>query len=86
MGECHICRGGRMRDLASRVLCTHTLQDTDGTDAKAGSTPVGGVRMASVRCRGNTKPVLQLSYIRICWSFSRGCWLYHPTNMLWPAE
>ena len=33
--------------------------------------------MAAVRCRGNPKPVLQLSYVWICWAFCRGCWLYH---------
>lgn len=38
--------------------------------------------MAAIRCRGNTKPVLQLSYIRICGSFCRSCWLYHLTKVL----
>ena len=78
LGACNICREGGeggVRDLASSILCMHTLQDIGGTDviqAKAGSTPVGGVGMAAIGCRRNTKPVLQLSYIRICWSFSRG--------------
>lgn len=87
MTECTVCMGGA-RALASQVVCMHRLTHTDEAgviEAKAGSRPVGGVRMAAIRCRGNTKPVLQLSYIRICWSLSRGCWLYHPTNVPWPA-